>query len=281
MRLTRSGGVGNGIRFGSSSGARSPTLWPWWLRPALWCWDVRVQHVADVATAGDEQPVGAFASERADPAFGDRVHPRCLRCSEDHVDADRGEPRVEGCGEFGVPVADQVGEPVSGVFKICGEVAGELGCPGSGGVVGEAEQVDAAGVVLDDECCVEALEGDGVDMEEVDREKTVSLGAKERAPGVAAGGGRRYSVAAQDPADGGGGDAVPEPSQLALDADHAPGSVLRCQAEDERDDLVADWRTAWRFRLTPLAGREPAMPSPQCCGRDDAAGPQGFRQEPG
>jgi hypothetical protein len=85
-----------------------------------------------------------------------------------------------------------VGEPVSGVVKIRGEVAGQLGCPGSGGVVGDAEQVDAAGVVLDDECCVEALECDGVDVEEVDREKTVGLSAQERAPGAAAAGGRWY-----------------------------------------------------------------------------------------
>jgi hypothetical protein len=41
--------------------------------------------------------------------------------------ADRGEHRVEGRCELGVPVADQVGEPVSGLFKICGQDRRRLG----------------------------------------------------------------------------------------------------------------------------------------------------------
>ncbi|WET76191.1 hypothetical protein P3102_18805 [Amycolatopsis sp. QT-25] len=99
---------------------------------------------------------------------------------------------------------------MSAVFKICSEVAGQLGCPGSGRMAGDAEQMDPSGAMLDDERCVQALERDGVNVEEVDREKTVGLGTEERAPRVAAAVGRRYSVAAQDPADGEGGDAVPE-----------------------------------------------------------------------
>jgi hypothetical protein len=44
---------------------------------------------------------------------------------------------------------NQVGEPVSGLFKICSESARQLGCPGSGRVIGDAEQVDSAGTVLE------------------------------------------------------------------------------------------------------------------------------------
>ncbi|WP_285509821.1 hypothetical protein [Actinokineospora sp. NBRC 105648] len=43
-------------------------------------------------------------------------------------------------------------------------------------MIGDAEQVDTASVVLDDERRVETLECDRVDVEEVDREKAVSLG---------------------------------------------------------------------------------------------------------
>jgi hypothetical protein len=69
------------------------------------------------------------------------------------------------------------GEPVSGVVKIRSEVTGQLDRPGSSRAVGDAEQVDEAGVVLNDERYVQALKGDGVDAEEVNRKKTVGLSA--------------------------------------------------------------------------------------------------------
>jgi hypothetical protein len=75
--------------------------------------------------------------------------------------------------------------------------------------------------VLDHECRAQALQGHGVDVEEVDPEQTVGLGAQERAPVIAAIRTRWNPVIAQDPADRGGGGAVPEPAQLSLDADHA------------------------------------------------------------
>jgi hypothetical protein len=111
--------------------------------------NVSVEHLVEVAAAGDEEPVGAFAAERGDPSLGDRIHPRRLWRREHYANADRSEHRVEGRCELGVPVADQVGEPVSGLFKICSESARQLGCPGSGRVIGDAEQVDSAGTVLE------------------------------------------------------------------------------------------------------------------------------------
>jgi hypothetical protein len=132
--------------------------------------NVSVEHLVEVAAAGDEEPVGAFAAERGNPSLGDRVHPRRLWRREHYANADRGEHRVEGRSELGVPLADQVGEPVSGLFKICGEIARQLGCPSSGRVMDDAEQVDSAGTVLDHESRVQTLQGQGVDVEEVDRE---------------------------------------------------------------------------------------------------------------
>jgi hypothetical protein len=57
--------------------------------------------------ADDEHPVGAFAAYGAHPAFGERIRPRRLRRSLDHVDAVGGEHGVEGRGEFRVAVAEQ------------------------------------------------------------------------------------------------------------------------------------------------------------------------------
>jgi hypothetical protein len=47
-----------------------------------------------------------------------------LRRGEHHVDADRGDHRIERGGELGISVADQVAEAVSCAFKIRGQVAG-------------------------------------------------------------------------------------------------------------------------------------------------------------
>lgn len=67
------------------------------------------------------------------------VHPWCLRRGEDHMDADRGEYRVEGRGELGVPITDQMGEAMPSVIELRCEVAGQLGRPGPVRVVGDAE----------------------------------------------------------------------------------------------------------------------------------------------
>ena len=88
--------------------------------------------------------VGAFAADGGDPAFGDRVHPRRLRRREYRLDPDRGEHRVEGGGELGVSVADQVCDVVPGILQAASKVPGQLGGPGSGWVSGDAEQVDLA-----------------------------------------------------------------------------------------------------------------------------------------
>jgi hypothetical protein len=58
----------------------------------------------------------------------------------------------------------------------------------------------------------------------------------------------------RDLADGRGGDSMVEATQLALDANHAPGPVLLRQAQDERDQFTADRRTTRRFWLSPPRG---------------------------
>ena len=112
---------------------------------------VLAKHGGGVPLVDDQGAVEEFAAEGADEAFGDGVGPRrSYRCLDD-PDVGGGEDGVEGGGELGVAVADEEPEPPAGVVEIHEQVAGLLGQPGSGGVGGDAEDVDAAGGVLDDE----------------------------------------------------------------------------------------------------------------------------------
>jgi len=84
----------------------SHLLW-WWSRgvfePVGWSLADRGQ----AAAAEDEDPVGAFAAEGADPAFGDSVRAgRAYRCADDR-DLFRGEHGIETGDELGVAIPDQ------------------------------------------------------------------------------------------------------------------------------------------------------------------------------
>ena len=55
-----------------------------------------------------------------------------------------------GAVKLGVSIADEEPESLPGVLEVHGEVAGQLGQPGAGPVCGSAEDVHAAGGVLND-----------------------------------------------------------------------------------------------------------------------------------
>ena len=55
--------------------------------------------------------------------------------------------------------------------------------PGTGGVGGDAEDVDAAGGVFDDEERVEPVQADGVEVQQVAGEDAVGLRPEELRPG--------------------------------------------------------------------------------------------------
>ena len=67
-------------------------------------------------------------------------------------------------------------EAAAGVVEVHGEVAGLLAQPGAGRVGGDTQDVHAAGGVLDDEECVQPVQGDGVEVEQVAGEDRVGLG---------------------------------------------------------------------------------------------------------
>ncbi|MDQ1526229.1 MAG: hypothetical protein QOG18_842, partial [Microbacteriaceae bacterium] len=65
------------------------------------------EHLSQVSFAVDEQVVGAFPAQGANPALADRVRSGCLDWSLDDLDAFGGEDGVEAGGVLGVPVADE------------------------------------------------------------------------------------------------------------------------------------------------------------------------------
>jgi hypothetical protein len=112
---------------------------------------VLAQHGRGVALVDDQNAVEELSVEAADEAFGDRVGARCPHRCLDDVDVDGGEDGVEGGEEIGVAVSDQEAEAPTGVIEVHEQVAGLLGEPGSGEVGGDADDVNPAGGVFDDE----------------------------------------------------------------------------------------------------------------------------------
>ena len=84
---------------------------------------------------------------------------------------------------LGVAVADEEPEAPMGLVEVDEQVAGQLCEPGSGRMSGDAEDVDAAGGVFDDEERVEPPQGDRVEVEQIARQDRLGLRAEELRPG--------------------------------------------------------------------------------------------------
>ena len=78
--------------------------------------EVGSQDGFEMASPEDEDPVEAFASDGADPAFGVGVGLGCADGGPDRGDVFGAKDVVDGTGEFGVSVSDQETAP-SQVFS--------------------------------------------------------------------------------------------------------------------------------------------------------------------
>jgi len=69
--------------------------------------EVGIEDRGEVVVAEDQDPVGAFAPEGTDPAFGESVRARraCRRADDCHLF--RGEHGIETGDELGVAITDQ------------------------------------------------------------------------------------------------------------------------------------------------------------------------------
>nr|WP_241829928.1 hypothetical protein [Parafrankia colletiae] len=125
----------------------------------------------------DQQPVGAFSADGADPAFRDRVRLRGLRWCAYHVDTGPSEDSVEGSRELRIAVTEKESEPVAALLEIHQQVPCLLGYPRRGWMLRDPEDVDTAGGVFDDEEHVDPLEERGVHRGEITGQQARGLGA--------------------------------------------------------------------------------------------------------
>jgi hypothetical protein len=93
--------------------------------------DVGVEDTCKMMRTDDQEMVEAFPTGGAHPSLGERVRVRRPHRGADDLGADRAPHVVEGPGELGVTVADQVGHDTPPVLEDAGQVAGLLGDPGA------------------------------------------------------------------------------------------------------------------------------------------------------
>jgi hypothetical protein len=174
--------------------------------------------------------------------------------------------KCSGGREFRVPAADEVSEICCVLTELPQELSGLLSDPCGGGVSGDARDVDGAGGHLHDEQCVEALQADGVDMEEIGGEPGVGLGLEEGSPLTA----RRLAArrgtetgGTQHPPHGGGADFEPEAAQFTVHAPESPSGVLSAETDDQVADLLGQRRPPGRRRLRPLLLHQALVPGQQ------------------
>jgi hypothetical protein len=138
-----------------SGGVVEPVGWSL-AEGAVWPMSVVVPEVGSqdrgqMAAAKDEDPVGAFAPDRADPAFGESVRAgRAYRRADDR-DLFRGEHGIETGDELGVAIADQETQLFDPVIEIHQQIASLLGHPRPGRVGRDAREVHPAGADFDEE----------------------------------------------------------------------------------------------------------------------------------
>jgi len=118
-----------------------------------------------------------------DHAFADRVRSGRLGWTGQGLDVVRGEDGVERLAESGVAVPEDELDGGEAVGEVHQQVAGGLGCPCSGRVRADPEQMCSAGTVLDRDQDVDPSERDGVYVQEVHGEDGFGLCGEELAPG--------------------------------------------------------------------------------------------------
>ena len=96
--------------------------------------DEHAEHVLEVSSVHDQEPVEAFRADGADEAFGDRVRLRCSHGCLDDLDAVAGEDGVEVTGELAVTVADQKTKRSPSPLERPSELPRLLGDPGPVGL---------------------------------------------------------------------------------------------------------------------------------------------------
>ena len=222
----------------------------------------RSPAVVDLGAASVQQ----LTTDRADPPLGEGVRSRCPHWRPQDPDALGGEDRIEGVGDPGVPVAQQEPERLDAVRQVHEEGTGLLGDPFPGWVGRHAEDVDPAIGDLQHEQHVQALEQDGLSMEEVAGQDPFGLGGQELLPGQAGAARCRVDTASFEAQPHRAWcEVLSKPGKFTVDAPLAPRRVVGCHRQDQATQL---WHrrgpTGLAVRERPAAFDQVPMPAQHC-----------------
>ena len=233
-----------------------------------------------VAFVSDEEPVQALGPDAPDETLGEGIGTWCPdRCLDD-PSANRSHHFVEGSDELGVAILDQELHHTILVIERYDEVSRLLGDPASDRVFGDASEEDLASFEVDEEQDVEASQGDGVDGEEVARQRSGCLSSKELDPaGSRASWGWCKAVASKHVSHTGGGNGGAELPQLADDTEVTPARILSSEPEHKTDYLRVERILGATVRGRPVASDELVVPAHERCRCDEEDGPASSRQE--
>jgi hypothetical protein len=142
-----------------------------------------MKHVLELAPAEDEQPVEAFATDAADPAFGVGVRVRCPDGCADHGDSFASKDVIEAAAELGVAIVNEEAERLLAIIESHQQVARLLGDPGACRVRRAGDELDPAAFEGDEEEHIDPFQTGGLDGEEITGERRRRLLAEEVAPG--------------------------------------------------------------------------------------------------
>jgi hypothetical protein len=131
--------------------------------------------------------------------------------------------------------------------------------------------VHAAAGVFDDEERVKAVQGDGVEVEQVAGQARVRPRVEELGPAGSRSTGRWVDAGVvQDLTYRGGADPVAEAGEFAVDASVAPGGVVGGQADGEGAEAGGvGWSAGSRVLGGPVAGDESLVPAQDGGGREE------------
>ena len=213
----------------------------------------------------DQEMVQALLADRPDPALSDGVRVgRLHRCAYD-LGPGRAPHVVEHSGELGVPITDQKPPRHRLIAKAGQQIAGLLGNPQAGRMVGDAGQVHPPAAELDDEQHIHPPQEHRVDGEEVAGHDSGGLLAQERPPTRRGASGRRVkTVGAQHPPDRAGRHPPAETEQLAVDPLVAPSWVLASKPHHQLLHLLGYRRSSvGGGRVRPATGHHAPVPAQQ------------------
>src|ERR1700682_5897789 len=233
---------------------------------------VRLQYLAQMHLAQDNDVVHTFTPDRSDQPFGKAILPRRGWCGRLVPDAHGAQSACDDAAIDPVPIADEV---VRGLIPR--KSLRDLTCnPFGRGICCDVDPDEVSAVEPDDDEGIEQVETDRWNNEQVHGGDVRRVVAQEGPPSLA---GRRPSL------DHVLGDArlrdlKPELEQFAVNAGRAPKRIFDAHPPDQRAQLRVDLRSPsqWARLPTPVAKKAGSMPTHERLGPDDCENLQDRRK---